>query len=244
MRRPVSEQPGIARAVRPTLDRLSATLAVAVLAHVGLLAACPRVLPPVARSADRFFTVDELIGNDLLPLPARRDQPSPQRQTTSPSGSPASSSLRNARPRAETRGASTRSHQASEWPPSRAAEGASAPATRHSASRIPGVGEPMRGARSSPPATRARLVTPGACRHFFPNDARDGSGVAVLSVRVGDTGAVSTPRLLEELPPRQGFGRAALGCASLLRFEPARSEAGERVASVSVVRLRFTRPES
>ena len=89
---------------------------------------------------------------------------------------------------------------------------------------------------------RARLATPDACRRFFPNEASDDSGVAVVSLHVGENGAASAPRLLEERPLHQGFGRAALGCAPLLRFAPAQRDDGVRVASESVVKLRFARP--
>jgi len=86
-----------------------------------------------------------------------------------------------------------------------------------------------------------RLLTPEACRRFFPEEARDDDGAVVLALRVGESGAVLAPRVLSELPPHQGFARAALHCASFLKFEPAESVAGARLASTSVVRLRFAR---
>jgi len=63
----------------------------------------------------------------------------------------------------------------------------------------------------------------------------------LVSLRVTEAGIVSQPEVLAELPPSQGFGRAALGCAGLLKFEPAASVFGARIASVSVVKLRFAR---
>jgi hypothetical protein len=88
-----------------------------------------------------------------------------------------------------------------------------------------------------------RLTASEACRRLFPHEARDDKGTVVVALRVGESGAVYEPRVLTEQPPRQGFARAALGCASLLRFEPAESAPGARIASVSVVRLRFARAD-
>ncbi len=86
-----------------------------------------------------------------------------------------------------------------------------------------------------------RLTTPEACRRYFPREAREDSGTVLVSLRVTEAGIVSQPEVLAELPPSQGFGRAALGCAGLLKFEPAASVFGARIASVSVVKLRFAR---
>jgi hypothetical protein len=178
-----------------------------------------------SRSADRFFTVDDHVGIDAPPQTAERITPKPRSTETTAK-------------RSSTHHSSRASWQRQRLPSAPIA-GAPAPGTTHSANGTASIGAP-----GDHPAKRARLATPEACRRFFPNEARDDTGIAVVAVRVGETGAASAPRLLEELPSHQGFGRAALGCASLLRFEPAESAGGDRVASISVVKLRFTRPAS
>jgi len=184
----------------------------------------------VSRSADRFSIVGDSVEVELSSLPEKEPAAPNQRASTSPSISPQMAPS----PRVGSR------HYAI---PARSSEesGISGPA-----SGTPGirVDLPARHPASNHPAKRAQLATPEACRRFFPNEARDDTGTAIMSVRVGTTGAVSAPRLLEEQPSRQGFGHAALGCAAFLRFQPAESDAGDRIASVSVVKLRFTRPSS
>jgi hypothetical protein len=86
-----------------------------------------------------------------------------------------------------------------------------------------------------------RLLTAGACRRFFPSQAHDDDGAVVLALNVHETGTAFAARIVSETPMRQGFGGAALRCASLLKFEPAANVAGAHVASISVVRLRFAR---
>jgi hypothetical protein len=86
-----------------------------------------------------------------------------------------------------------------------------------------------------------RLLTAGACGGFFPPRARDDDGAVILALNVRETGGPYAPRVISETPPRQGFGAAALRCASFLKFAPAEDAAGAHVSSISVVRLRFAR---
>lgn len=85
------------------------------------------------------------------------------------------------------------------------------------------------------------LLTAGVCAGFFPSQARDDDGAVIVALSVRESGATYAPRVISEAPPRQGFGSAALHCASFLKFDPAESAAGAHVLSTSVVRLRFAR---
>lgn len=96
---------------------------------------------------------------------------------------------------------------------------------------------PRFGARAHGP----RLLTPGACSQSFPLEAHDDHGAVIVALRVHASGTAFAPSVVSEEPPRQGFGSAALHCASLLKFAPAENGAGARVPSISVVRLRFAR---
>ena len=98
-----------------------------------------------------------------------------------------------------------------------------------------------RPAASTSVSRRARLLTPGACQRLFPREARDDAGAVVIELRVAETGEAFASSVLAELPQNQGFGRAAVACAKLLRFAPAEDALGMRTSSVSVVRLRFAR---
>jgi protein TonB len=74
----------------------------------------------------------------------------------------------------------------------------------------------------------------------FARSRGDEGGEAIIRVVVGPDGRVSSGEVIAE--PERGLGRAALDCARRIRFEPARNDHGDAIASLSPpIRVRFTR---
>ncbi|HEY6877324.1 MAG TPA: TonB family protein [Polyangiales bacterium] len=98
-------------------------------------------------------------------------------------------------------------------------------------------GTPSAPALSRPPS----LDELEPCRGFFPERAQADRGEVALKVRVEADGKVRSVTIARESPSGQGFGFAARECLMSKRFSPALDKAGQPVAVVSPVTIRFSR---
>lgn len=110
------------------------------------------------------------------------------------------------------------------------------------------LAEPSSGPASKPAAagrTSLRrapaLAESDPCRGFFPARARVDRGQVALKVKVERDGSVRSIGVTSETPLGHGFGVAARDCLRSKRFSPALNHAGQAVAVVSPITVRFTR---
>jgi periplasmic protein TonB len=93
------------------------------------------------------------------------------------------------------------------------------------------------GSLSRPP----RLQEREPCRGFFPPTARVDRGEVALKLRVERDGSVRSLTVEREEPLGQGFGFAARDCLRSKRFSPALNRAGQPVAVMAPISVRFSR---
>jgi hypothetical protein len=103
------------------------------------------------------------------------------------------------------------------------------------------AGDGDRGALATSPAHGPLLLGHPACHRYFPFDAHVDAGAVTLEVEVAVTGDAQTVRVLEERPPRDGFGPAATTCVRALHFAPALGRDGHPLPSTAKLRLEFAR---
>jgi TonB family protein len=90
--------------------------------------------------------------------------------------------------------------------------------------------------------TRApRLDEADPCSGFFPRHALADAGKVTLAVVIEPGGHVTSASVVEEAPPRDGFGEAARTCLRTKVFAPALGRDGRPVRATATVRIRFSR---
>ncbi len=113
-------------------------------------------------------------------------------------------------------------------------------ASRHTALA---VGSPGKTVAAPVLSTKPRLLSPGSTCHGVISEAVFGAPAKVtLVLQVDKDGSASTTAVRADSPATlPGLTRAAHECARRLRFAPARTANGERVAAPSMVRLTISK---
>lgn len=239
-------------------QRAFGALLLTLAAHAALVFVAAHAKAPVPAIVD-VTEVELLAAPTKPPEPTPAPPPEPAPSAPAPAAAPAAAKPRVARPSAPAAAAPLRTIDES-VPTSDApvrfvtdpngtafgfgsvARGGSAPSAPVGA--LPAAAESPRPSvvASAPVLSRPpRLAESDPCRGFFPESATADRGEVSLHVRVERDGAVRSIRVLSELPAGQGFGFAARDCLRSKRFSPALDAAGQEVAVVSPITVRFSR---
>ena len=103
------------------------------------------------------------------------------------------------------------------------------------------LAEHVQAGHAPPPSGKPAIMSPNACKGFFPKRAVADEGTVSLLVSVAANGVTVDVRVLQESPVDQGFGTAATACVRDLCFYPAVDAQGAFVANKVPFRLHFTR---